>query len=217
LDQVRQCGSQFSGRVDWRQHIGPSTIGTDTLIRLGGRLSEEFLRGYGLGDTLIDSYRIFASHYSYHSCCISYSTENQHFADRLNADLQNEGVRCWFAPHNIKGGRKLEEQIRDAIHVYDRRLLRERDFAREIREYFIAGFSIWKDRDSYPRAFQRLVRDLEAEPTRSPANTGLVLFTRVARLFVIGNGIPAFDYSALSARFATDSIRSNLVRYRAFQ
>jgi hypothetical protein len=38
------------------------------------------------------------------------------------------------------------------------------DSAREIREYFIPDFSNWKDHDSYTRAFERLLRDLKAEP-----------------------------------------------------
>lgn len=38
-----------------------------------------------------------------------------------------------------------------------------KDSAREIREFFIPDFSIWKDFDSYQQAFERLVRDLKAE------------------------------------------------------
>jgi hypothetical protein len=33
------------------------------------------------------------------------------------------GVRCWFAPHDIQGGRKIHEQIGAAIRVYDKLLL----------------------------------------------------------------------------------------------
>jgi hypothetical protein len=33
------------------------------------------------------------------------------------------GVRCWFAPHDIKGGRKIHEQIDEAIRTYDKLLL----------------------------------------------------------------------------------------------
>ena len=47
----------------------------------------------------------------FYSCFISYSTQNQDFAERLHADLQNKGVRCWFAPHDIQAGKKLHEQI----------------------------------------------------------------------------------------------------------
>ena len=59
----------------------------------------------------------------FYSCFISYSTKNQKFADRLDANLQENGVRCWFAPHNIQGGKKIHEQIDEAIRVYDRLLL----------------------------------------------------------------------------------------------
>src|SRR3978361_1802399 len=33
------------------------------------------------------------------------------------------GVRCWFAPHDVQGGKKLHEQIDEAIQVHDRLLL----------------------------------------------------------------------------------------------
>jgi hypothetical protein len=59
----------------------------------------------------------------YYSCFISYSTHDQEFAERLHADLQAKGVRCWFAPHDIKGGRKIHEQIDDAIRLHDKLLL----------------------------------------------------------------------------------------------
>jgi len=59
----------------------------------------------------------------FYSCFISYSTKDQDFADRLHADLQNKGVRCWFASHDIQAGRKVHEQIDEAIRVYDRLLL----------------------------------------------------------------------------------------------
>jgi hypothetical protein len=38
-----------------------------------------------------------------YSCFISYSTKDQEFADWPHADLQNNAVRCWFAPHDIQG------------------------------------------------------------------------------------------------------------------
>jgi hypothetical protein len=59
----------------------------------------------------------------FYSCFISYSNTDQPFADRLHADLQNRGVRCWFAPKDIQGGRKTHEQIDEAIRVYDKLLL----------------------------------------------------------------------------------------------
>jgi len=52
-----------------------------------------------------------------------HSTKDQNFAERLHADLQAKGVRCWFAPHDIQGGKTIQEQIDQAIRRYDRLLL----------------------------------------------------------------------------------------------
>ncbi len=59
----------------------------------------------------------------FYSCFISYSTQDQPFADRLYADLQNKGVRCWFAPHDMAPGQKIHEQIDEAIRLHDKLLL----------------------------------------------------------------------------------------------
>jgi hypothetical protein len=66
---------------------------------------------------------LFNQAIQFYSCFISYSTLDQEFSDRLYADLQNKGVRCWFAPHDIKAGKKIHVQIDEAIRVYDRLLL----------------------------------------------------------------------------------------------
>jgi hypothetical protein len=57
------------------------------------------------------------------SCFISYSTTDHDFADHLYTDLKNKGVRCWFVPHDVQGGKKLAEQIDSAIHGHERLLL----------------------------------------------------------------------------------------------
>ena len=85
---------------------------------------EVFLRGCGIPDTFIEyAYSLVGRALEYYSCFISYSTKDQEFAERLHADLQTNGVRCWFAPEDIKGGRKLLEQIPEAIRIYDKLLL----------------------------------------------------------------------------------------------
>jgi TIR domain len=66
---------------------------------------------------------LFNQAIQFYSCFISYSTVDQEFANRLHADLQNKGVRCWFAPHKMQGGKKIHEQIDEAIRLYDKLLL----------------------------------------------------------------------------------------------
>jgi hypothetical protein len=84
-----------------------------------------FLRGCGLPDRLIDFLPslLDVSPIQFYSCFISHPTANQDFAVRLHADLQARDVRCWFAPHDMMPGRKLHDQIDEAIRVYDRLLL----------------------------------------------------------------------------------------------
>ena len=59
----------------------------------------------------------------FHSVFISYSHKDEDFAKRLYDALQNAGVRCWYAPHDMRSGKKLHEQIEGAIHQQDRLLL----------------------------------------------------------------------------------------------
>src|SRR6266571_4470819 len=59
----------------------------------------------------------------YHSCVLSYATEDQVFAEKLHTDLQSRGVSCWFAPHDLKTGDKLRTQIYEAIQKNDKLLL----------------------------------------------------------------------------------------------
>jgi hypothetical protein len=58
-----------------------------------------------------------------YSCFISYSAKDQEFAKRLHADLQDRGVRCWFAPHDIAIGDKFIDAIDAAIRLWDKVLL----------------------------------------------------------------------------------------------
>ncbi len=59
----------------------------------------------------------------YHSCVLSYATEDQAFAEKLHADLQSKSVSCWFAPHDLRIGDKMRAQIYEAIQGKDKLLL----------------------------------------------------------------------------------------------
>jgi TIR domain/Pentapeptide repeats (8 copies) len=104
-------------------HIGPSTIDHRTLQR-SGPLPLPFLRGVGLPDNLIDYLpSLLNQPIQFYSCFISYSSKDQEFADCLHADLQNKGVRCWFAPHDMPIGAKIIDAIDEAIRLRDKVLL----------------------------------------------------------------------------------------------
>ncbi len=110
--------------LDTVQHEGPSKIGIDTLYKSKGKIPEVFLRGCGVPDEFIAYIGSMVGRpIEFYSCFISYSTLDQEFAERLHADLQAKGVRCWFAPHDIRGGRKIHEQIDEAIRLHDKLLL----------------------------------------------------------------------------------------------
>ncbi len=104
-------------------HIGPSTIDFRTLQR-SGPLPLAFLRGVGLPDLLIDYLpSLLSQPVQMYSCFISYSSKDLDFAERLHADLQNKGVRCWFAPHDLPIGAKTWNSIDQEIKLRDKLLL----------------------------------------------------------------------------------------------
>jgi hypothetical protein len=105
------------------RHHGPSFIDHITLGR-SGPLPLSFLRGVGLSDRLIEYLpSLLSQAIESYSCFISYSTKDQVFAERLHADLQNKGVRCWFAPHDLPIGAKTWDAIDEAIKSRDKLLL----------------------------------------------------------------------------------------------
>ena len=194
--------------LDSIRHWSPSIIGIDTILLSKGNIPDVFLREAGVPDTWITYARALINHpIDYYSCFISYSSKDQSFAERLYADLQSKGVRCWFAPEDLKWGERIRTGIDEAIRLDDKLLLilskssvasgwverevktalaKERkeqrtvlfpvrigkaifespfDWATEIRhERNIGDFTRWKDHDAYQKAFDRLLRDLKAEP-----------------------------------------------------
>src|SRR5438552_2096950 len=105
-------------------HLGPSTIGIDTIYRSGGNIPEAFLKGAGVDDTFITYIRsLVGKPIEYYSCFISYSSKDDAFARRLYADLQSHNVRCWFAPEDLKWGERIRTGIDEAIRMHDKLLL----------------------------------------------------------------------------------------------
>jgi uncharacterized protein YjbI with pentapeptide repeats len=105
------------------RHSGPSTIDFRTLSK-SANLPISFLRGCGLPDNLIDYLpSLCRGAIQFYSCFISYSAKDKVFAERLHADLQDKGVRCWFAPHDLSIGAKTWDAIDEAIRLRDKLLV----------------------------------------------------------------------------------------------
>ena len=56
----------------------------------------------------------------YYTCFISYSSKDHAFAERLYNDLQESGIRCWFAPNDLKIGDKFRQRIDESLRIYDK-------------------------------------------------------------------------------------------------
>ena len=109
--------------LDLCVHHGPSCVDHRTLMMSEG-VPLIFWRGCGLPDALIDYMPSLSSEaIQFYSCFISYSSKDQEFADRLHADLQNAGVRCWFAPHDLEIGEKVWDGLDEAIRMRDKVVL----------------------------------------------------------------------------------------------
>jgi hypothetical protein len=107
------------------RHRAPSTIGIDTIYISAGHIPDVFLRDAGVPEEVIDIARSIRAGpaIQWHSCFISYSTKDDVFARRLHSRMREANMRVWFAPEDLKGGKKLHEQLFEAIQIYDRLLI----------------------------------------------------------------------------------------------
>ena len=145
LDETIFADTDLDGakHLDQCKHYGASTLEHRTLAR-NPSLPIVFLRGCGLSEMEIEFFKLYRKDLSegqitdityrihklrsvgvfeYHSCFISYASENEDFARRLHNDLQESGIRCWFAPEDMKTGDRLRYAIDQAIHLQDQLLL----------------------------------------------------------------------------------------------
>ena len=106
------------------RHDGPSTVGIDTIYRSKGGIPKVFLRECGVPETFITYVGSFtAEPFEYQSSFISHSHKDEDFAQRLHSRMRQEDLRVWYAPEDMKGGRKIYDQIDRAIQINDRLLL----------------------------------------------------------------------------------------------
>jgi len=127
--------------LETTMHLGGSTIGIDTIQNSKGKIPVEFLRGCGMSDLDIEYAKLaapgldeeqisqiiyevhdiyFDQPIQFYSCFISYNNKDQAFAQRLHDDLQNSGVRCWFAPEDMKIGDRIRPTIDRQIRMREK-------------------------------------------------------------------------------------------------
>jgi uncharacterized protein YjbI with pentapeptide repeats len=105
-------------------HDAPSVVSLHSIQLPQDGSALHFLRGAGIPDEWIDFYRsTMMQPIQYQSVFISYSSDDENISKRLHADLQANGVRCWFAPHDLKPGDFFRPEIDKAIHLQDKLLL----------------------------------------------------------------------------------------------
>ncbi len=116
--------SQVKG-LETCDHRGPSSVDHFTLIE-SGKLPEVFLKGCGFPGQFIDylpSLLWSLNPIDFYSCFISHSVKDEKFAKQLYSDLQAVGIRCWYAPEDLKTGQKIRKEIHEAIRIHDKLLL----------------------------------------------------------------------------------------------
>jgi len=112
--------------LDSVKHTAHSSVAIECLYRAGSNLPQKFLRGVGLPQILLDylpSLVDAGGPIQFHSCFISYSHTDEAFARKLWNGMRNERIRVWYAPEEMKGGKKLFEQIDRAINMHDKLLI----------------------------------------------------------------------------------------------
>ncbi|MEM8484929.1 MAG: toll/interleukin-1 receptor domain-containing protein [Bacteroidota bacterium] len=105
------------------QHHGPSTVDHRT-INKSNNIPLSFLRGCGLPDEIIGHYQaLMAKGLRTHTCLISYAKEDKAFALQLHHDLQDQGIRCWLVPDELKGGQDLQLRTNQALGQHGKLVL----------------------------------------------------------------------------------------------
>ena len=109
------------------QHEAPSFVDTHTLLKFRGKIiPKSFLLGCGMPEAWIDYLPVLLESMEpiqLHSCFLSHSSEDQAFAEKLHKAMTDAKIRVWYAPEDMRGGRKSRAQIDQAIRLHDKLLI----------------------------------------------------------------------------------------------
>ncbi|HMR68528.1 MAG TPA: toll/interleukin-1 receptor domain-containing protein [Anaerolineae bacterium] len=59
----------------------------------------------------------------FYPCFISYAHQDEAFAEKLYADLRDEGIQCWYAPEDLEIGARIRQTLDDSIETHEKLLL----------------------------------------------------------------------------------------------
>lgn len=102
---------------------GPCVLDHRTIFK-SGKLPDSFYRGCGFPDRLIEYLpSLIGQPIQLYSCFISFSAKDMEFVERLHADLQSKGIRCWYAPDNLKIGARVRIGLDEGVRHHDKLLV----------------------------------------------------------------------------------------------
>jgi hypothetical protein len=106
--------------LEYVSHLGPSTVGIDTIYRSRGKIPRRFLEGCGVQRTLIDNMSSLVGPAIESSVCfISHGLEDRKFVGLLRARMSEKGLRVWSTPR----GQAIDERVDRVVRPYDKLLL----------------------------------------------------------------------------------------------
>jgi hypothetical protein len=106
--------------LDYVNHLGPSTVGIDTIYRSKGKIPRKFLEGCGVQRTFIDSMSSLVGRaVESYACLLSHGPEDRKFVGLLRARMAEGGFRAWSTPR----GQAIEERVDRVVRPYDKLLL----------------------------------------------------------------------------------------------
>ena len=108
---IGHCDLSQAKNLESAEHQGGSTIGIDTILRSGGNIPEEFLRGAGVPEEIIRGLSRLMVEIQYHSCFIGYGEPNREFAERLHKDFTAQKLSCWAYSMDYTPGEHTQRGI----------------------------------------------------------------------------------------------------------
>ena len=110
--------------LDKVRHKGESFFDLDMLSTGLEEGYYNFFHAAGVSDSLLNYVRsLTVPAVNFHSVFISYSSLDQELASQVYRDLKGNGVRCFFAPEDLRIGDQFRQRIEEAIHLRDKLLL----------------------------------------------------------------------------------------------